>query len=184
MKKQLFMFLMLMLLCFPIKSNAVVTNSSYSVKVNFFYESDCKKCEKEKEWLEDYKSTHYINIEFIDINEEKDLYENIKNNLKIKNNNLPLITIGTNYFIGFNEDVNTQITKAITSYEKTDDYCDIVSKTQNNEDIKDCIKSNKGIYNKQNSIFLKAMIVVISIVLIIGIVVIIKRKELLSRLRR
>lgn len=78
MKKVLLGLFLLVFLCFPIKSNDVVTNSFYSIKVNLFYENNCKKCEEAKKWLEGYKKENYINVEYININENKNLYNDIK----------------------------------------------------------------------------------------------------------
>ncbi len=179
MKKLLFMFFLLMFLCFPIESNAVATNSSYSIKVNFFFKNDCKDCEKEKEWLEEYKKESFIDIEYINIDDNNELYDKIKKSLTIKNNKTPLVIIGSNYFVGFDKNTKEELTNAIKSYEEVDSYCDTVSKIRKNEDIKDCINQNKGIYNqqKETSVFIKVIITIISIGLIISAGLIIKKKK-------
>ena len=186
MKKLLFMFFLLMFLCFPIKSNAVVTNSSYSVKVNVFLKNDCKDCEKEKDWLEEYRKESFMDIEYINIDDNNELYNKIKKALSIKSNKTPLVIIGSNYFIGFDKNTKEELTNAIKSYEEIDSYCDTVSKVRKNEDIKDCINQNEGIYNQQKktSIFIKVIIAIVGICLIIGAGLIIKKKKLLSRLHR
>ncbi len=178
MKKLLFVFFLLMLLCFPAKSNAVVTNSSYSVKVNVFLKDDCEDCEKAKEWLEEYRKEKFIDVEYININDNNELYDKIKKELKIKNNKMPLTIIGSNYFIGFNNKMKESLNKAITAYDEVDNYCDIVSKTRQNEDVKECIKQNKDIYKANN--FPTTIIVIVSLVIlcsIIGINLIIKKKH-------
>ena len=185
MKKIIIMFFLLMCLCFPIKSNAVATNSSYSVKIYSFFQNDCKNCDKEKEWLENYRKESFIDIEYINIDNNDELYNKVKKELSIKKNKTPLVIIGSNYFVGFNNKTKDKLTKAIKSYEEADSYCDTVSKIRKNENIKDCINKNKGIYNQQKtSLFVKVIIVIISICLIVGTSLIIKKKKLLSRLHR
>lgn len=168
MKKLLFMFFLLMFLCFPIKSNAVVTNSSYSVKVNVFLKNDCKDCEKEKDWLEEYRKESFMDIEYINIDDNNGLYDKIKKALSIKSNKTPLVIIGSNYFIGFDKNTKEELTNAIKSYEEIDSYCDTVSKVRKNEDIKDCINQNKGIYNQSTfySKFIKIIIYVLIFILL------------------
>ena len=168
MKKLLFMFFLLMFLCFPIKSNAVVTNSSYSVKVNVFLKNDCKDCEKEKDWLEEYRRESFVDIEYINMDDNNELYDKIQKALSIKNNKTPLVIIGSNYFVGFDKNTKEELTNAIKSYEEIDNYCNTVSIVRKNEDIKDCINKNKGIYNQSTfySKFIKIIIYVLIFILL------------------
>ena len=180
MKKLLFIFFLLMFLCFPLESNAIVTNSSYSIKVNIFVKNACEDCEKEKEWLEEYKKESFIDIEYINIDDNKELYDKIKEVLTIKDNEIPLVVIGSNYFGGFNNKIQDELTKAIKSYEEVDSYCDAVLRIRNNENAKECLKINKGVYNQSKglSVSIKVIVVIISICLIIGVGLIIKKKKL------
>ena len=166
MKKKILIFFLLMLLCFPIKVNAVVTNSSHNVKVNFFLKNDCKDCKKEKEWLEEYKKNNFINIEYIDVKDNKELYNKTRKALSIKSNKTPLVIIGSNYFLKFNNKTKEELTKAITSYEKANDFCDIVTKIRNNENIKNCINKNRDIYNQST---LKKIIIYILIFILLSL---------------
>ncbi len=184
MKKLLSMFFLLMFLCFPIKTKAVVTNSSYSVKVYFFFKEDCRECEEAQKWLEEYSKNSFINVEYLNSEENNDLYKNIKETLKIKSKKEPLIVIGSNFFIGFNDKIKTKLTDAITAYEKEENHCDTVSKIRKNENGRDCIKENKGIYKEPNHIFGKIVLAIFGIGLIIGIAFLLKNKKLLSRLHR
>ena len=177
MKKRLFIFFLLMLLCFPIKSNAVATNSSYSVKINLFLTNDCKDCEKEIEWLEEYRKDSFIDIEYINIDDSNELYDKVKEALTLKGDKMPLAIVGSNYFIGFNDKVKNNLTDAIKSYEKEDEYCDIVSKIRKGEDAKNCIEQNKDIYKQSSSypIFIKIIVAIVVIGLVIGILLTIKK---------
>ena len=178
MKKILFTFFLLMILCIPIKSNAAIANSSSSIKVYSFYKNDCKDCESEKEWLEKYKKESFIDIEYINIDDNDELYNKIKKEISIKGNKTPLVVIGSNYFKGFNNKIKEEITNAIDNYEKADNYCDIVSKIQNNEDTKECININKDIYIKKNN-YTKLIFIILAIVIIvsIGIYILFRRKK-------
>lgn len=96
---------------------------------------------------------------------------------------MPLIIIGSNYFIGFNENTENDLKNAIDSYEKAGTYCDLVINVKTNKDTKKCIVKNKSIYSQTSeiSIIWKILIVILSISLIIGVVLVIKKK-VLSRL--
>lgn len=183
MKKFLLLLFLLMFLNFPINSNAIATNSSYSVKVYFFCNEKNKDCDKAKEWLEEYQKDNFINVDYLNIDNNKELYNTTRESLKIKNNQMPFIIIGSNYFIGFNNKVKENLTKAIQAYEKADDYCDIVLKIQNKDNVKECIKANKKIYNQSTGLFI-FIIVLIGVCLLIGAGLIIKKKKLLSRLHK
>ena len=185
MKKFLLLLFLIMFMCFPIKSNAVATNSSYSVKVYFFCNEKNKDCDKAKEWLEEYQKNNFINVDYLNIDDNKELYNITRESLKIKNNQMPFIIIGSNYFIGFNNKVKENLTKAIQAYEKADNYCDIVLKKQNKENVKECIKENKNIYNQSAglSIFL-IIIIIVGVCLLMSVGLIIKKKKLLSRLHK
>ncbi len=180
MKKILYI-LLIMIIWPSIKVDAVVTNSFYSTKVTVFYEDNCKEYDEERKWLEEYQKDNYINIEYINIKNDENFYNKVKKSLNIKKKKLPLVIIGTNYFIGFNDKVKVNITNAIKSYEDTENYCDIVSKIQNGEDAKDCISQNSDIYNQQTGIptFVKVFLVGgISVCLVIGAIIIIKKKKI------
>ncbi len=178
MKKRFFL-LAFLLLTFPVISKALATNSSYNnIKVYFFYEDNCKSCEEGKNWLEEnLKDNKRVRAEYIKINENKGLNKQLKKELNITKNDIPLIILGTNYFIGFNDKTKDNLTKAIKSYEDALDYCDIVSKLQNDEDIKDCIKQNKDIYNQSKSFSIPLIVLIVGgLILIVAIYLVIKKK--------
>ena len=181
MKKILFTFFLLTFLCFPIVSNALATNSSYdNIKVYFFYNENCKDCDNSKEWLqEELKENNRVKVEYIKVDGNEELNTKVRKSLNIKKDNLPLMVIGSNYFIGFNNKLKEMLMKAIKSYEDADDYCDVVSKLRNNENVNDCLKLNKDIYNQSTGLppFVIVIIVLGIAGLIIGIGLIIKKKK-------
>ncbi len=171
MKKLSILFIILTIIVLPVQ--AVVTNSSYTDSkaiVYFFYEEKCEQCDQEKAWLEEYvNKDNTISLEYIDTSVEKDLLNKIYDNLKINKKEMPLVVVGSSYFVGFNDNSKKEIKKAIEAY-KEKEHCNLINKIRNNEDIKECLTENKNIYNNQSSNFIILMIAVgIIITGIIGI---------------
>ena len=67
--------------------------------------------------------------------------------MNIKKDKYPLLIIGTNYYIGFNDKIKEEITNTIENYSKFDSYCDIMNTKLN---IKECQKQNNIIDEKSN----------------------------------
>ncbi len=181
MKKLVGIFCILLLLCTPIFVSALATNSSvnYSINVNVFYEDNCKECEKVKKWLEDYKKddTSLI-ISYFNVKKNKKLNIKVKEALDIKRKKVPLIIIGSNYFVGFNDKVKNNLIEVINAYEKEDKYCDIVTRVENNKNIKDCININKDIYNNPSNIsMIKKIIIVVGFLCLIMVIRLVYKKK-------
>lgn len=178
MRKVLLISIILILLSFCIVSNAIVTNSSeYSnVKVYVFYEENNNNFEQEKQWLEENPN---IRKEYINVNDNNDLFTKIKDELKIKKNKLPVSVIGSTYFIEFDEKVKNNMKEAIKTYENATDYGDIVEKIRNNEDIKDMVKKNEEIYKQPEkaNIVLNLIFIIIAICVVIFILKSIKKRH-------
>lgn len=160
MKKWIYILLICLIL--PIEARATIGSNSSIPNVNiYFFTNECDKCIEEEEWL-DSIYTKYYRLNTIKIkNNEK--YFDILKKLKIPNNKYPLIVIGTNYFIGFNENIKTTVEEAITAYSNFNSYCDVMD---TNLDLKECQKVNRKIY-RRNSKF--SIIKIISILSILGI---------------
>ena len=183
MKKILFIsIIILILLSFSAVSNAVVTNSSeYSnVKIYVFYNEENEIYQQEKHYLDG--NVNLIN-EYINTNENEELFTKIKDTLKIKNGKLPITIVGSAYFIEFDEKIQSNIEEAIKAYEKAEEYGDIVAKIRNNEDVKDIVKQNEKIYKQPNTsnAFLNAIFVIIAILLVIFILKIVLKKKKKTR---
>ena len=181
MKKLLLILLIMMYLFFPVVSKALVTNSFYNnINIYFFYEGKCKECDEGKKWLDNkLKENNRVKVEYIKINNNKDLNNDVRKALNIKKDKTPLIVIGSNYFIGFNNNIKNDLENAIKSYEDEEDFCDIVSRIKNNESTKECFKQNEGIYKKSNisNIFYILLGAIICIILAISIVLIRKKRD-------
>ncbi len=179
MKKILFTsIIILILLSFSVVSNAIVTNSSeYSnVKIYVFYNEENEVYQQEKNWLDEN-----INIrkEYINTNENEELFTKIKDALKIKNDKSPISIIGSTYFIGFDEKTQNNMKEAEDAYEKAEEYSDIVEKIRNNEDVKEIIKQNEKIYKQpgNSNIIVNIIFIIVAICVILFIFKCLKKKK-------
>ncbi len=167
MKRTLIISMMIVLLSFSVVSYAIVTNSSeYSnVKVYVFYNEENEAYQQEKNYLDENVN---IRKEYINTNENEELFTKVKATLKIRNNKFPVLVIGSTYFTGFNEKIQNNIKEAEEAYENAEKYGDIVEKIRNNEDVKDVIKQNEEIYKNSNSI--NVILMIILIIFVIGLI--------------
>ena len=179
MKKVFFISIFLILICFTGVSNAIVTNSStYSnVKAYVLYNEENDLFKEQKEWLDKNLD---IRKEYINTNENNELYQKIKDVLKIKKDKFPLIIIGSSYFVNFDDKVQNNIKEAEKAYKNAKEYGDIVEKLKNNEDVKEVIKQNEKIYKNKNTfnVIIKVVIIVIAVLLVIVILNILLKKKL------
>lgn len=156
----------------PIITNAAITNSSTlsDVRVYIICSKDNNNCDKETKWLKEIENDYTrLLIENIFVDSNKELVDKVKSSLKI-NKDVDIITIiGSNYFVGYDDNIKLKVEEAINSYSEHDNNCDIVSKIRDNEDIDECIKENKDIY-KQNPSVLSVILTFFGIIFCIGIV--------------
>ena len=143
MKKVLFISLILILLCFSLTSYAVVTNSSYysNVKAYVFYSEENDEYNQEKQWLDDSN----IRKEYINTNENEELYNKTKDAFNVKKDKLPLTIIGEEIYNGYSDKTKEDMQKTIDEYNNNEDkYVDIIEKIRNNEDVKDELKNGSS----------------------------------------
>lgn len=123
------------------------------VTIYLFHSNSCPHCKSEKEFL---STLDNVDVKMYEIGTYSKLLNNVRNNLNIKENSVPVTIIGSDYVIGYGEDIKNQILDMIDSYSKKD-HCDVVENVIENKDITTCINKNKGIYksseNKTLSIF-------------------------------
>ncbi len=183
MKKIILVFVLSLIMFIP-KTNAIVTSSSSldDVKIYLFCE-ESSKCDSAKEWVKNIESEYIrVGFKYIDVKKEKDITSSVKKSLKIRKNSLPLFVIGTNYFLGFNDNIKDEIRNAISAYEKEEEFCDIVYKIQNKENTKDCIEQNKNIYEvKKNKVNVITILIIVSSLIIIVIAILFINKKYLKR---
>ncbi len=177
MKKITYIILSLFVL-FPMACHAAVATTSGERELNvyLFTLNECDKCEDVKKYIEaKHDKNNRIILNEINVNEKEEVYEKAKEILKFKSDNYPLVIIGTDYFIGYD---NKKLDSAIKSYLNNEDYCNLVYRIENNKDISNCLEINKDIYKSTNSNLLLSIVLLVAIGLIIGITsfIIIKRK--------
>ena len=154
MKKKLFILFIVLSLVAPKISNAIVTSSSISndLKIYLYYIENCDKCEEEKRLLESLTSEFpRISLEYLNINS---LPEQVVKTFKINTNKLPITIIGSTIFSDFNEKIEKELKEALQNYNNAESFCNVMTKLENEKDIKICIEENNKIYQKHSkSIF-------------------------------
>ena len=181
--KKIMTIMIFMILIIPFTVKAIATNSSYTdIEVYFFYEDNCEECDKAKEWLEtEFKEDYRVRIEYLKTEENKELNDKVHESLKIKKNKYPLMIVGSDTFIGFNEKTKNNLKEAIHSYEEVDDFCDVVSKIRNDEDIKECLNQNKDIYKEPFELPIYGIVLIVFIIcVILGVFFMMKKKKRLK----
>ncbi len=179
MKKGLLISVLLVIILIPMTCKAAVASSSSNRDLNVyvFYDKNCKECEKAKEYIEEKVEENYrINLKYISVEDKKDLFESTKKELGLKNKKYPVIVIGTDSFIGFNNTIKKKVSKAIDNYLDNNNYCDLVYRIDNNQDITKCLEINAGIYADNNTTYKIIAIVGVLVVATSISIVIIKKK--------
>ena len=114
------------------------------VTINLFYSSTCPHCKAEKEFL---ATLDNVKVRKFEVSAYKYFTLDVMKNLNIKESSVPITIIGSDYIVGYSDEIQDDILDMIDSY-KNEDYCDIVDVTMDEEDIEACIKKNEGIYTK------------------------------------
>ncbi len=178
--KKFLIILLFIIIFYPSSVFGVVTNATDTskVRINFFY-NDNKESLEGRDWLDTYlEDKDDVTKEYISINDNKELYNKVKEILNIKKDNVPLIVIGSNYFIGFNEKTKDKVKSVLKSYQDSDKQCNLISKIRNNKDIKECLEINSNIYKEDNHIVIYLLIILILITTILIILkIVVKRKK-------
>ncbi len=176
MKKIMIIFLLLLFLSYPIESMALVTNSSIddNLKIYIFYEGDNEAIQKEQEWLKNIlQDKKNISIVYLNKNNNnnQDLNDQVSKILKIKTNEVPITIIGSDYVVGFDKNIQIELTQMIDAYQNAKEYCDLISTIENQQDEKECIKKNKAVYDPFHSfpIHQKVIFLVLALLLVVSI---------------
>lgn len=154
MRKVVFYIMCLIILIMPITASAVVSGG-YSaiadeemVTIHLFYSEECPHCHKEREWLDSFtKENPKVKVKYYEREESSELVSKVRKSLSIKNSYVPLTIIGSDYFIGYNDDIKKQITEAFSAYAEHEEFCDIVSLVEKGESTEGCRVKNNGIYS-------------------------------------
>lgn len=101
------------------------------IDVHIFYSKTCGHCKKAKEFLKEYQDSegkieiHYYEVTYNKQNALK--FENVQNVLDHPSMSVPYIVIGTEVFVGYSDNLPTEIKNTVSYYEQND-YVDITSK--------------------------------------------------------
>ena len=126
-----------LIFCFLFLPNV---NAEEKVKLYLFYNYDCPHCADEKIYLnsleEEYDNLEIIKYEVKKDEENKELLSNFLKKQGWDINAVPITIIGTNYFVGYNDDIGTKIRCAINYYSDTP-HRDLVGEYLGTSDIRE-----------------------------------------------
>jgi len=112
-----------------------INSSTEKTPLLFFYRPSCGHCQATIQWLDGIKEK-YENIEviYINIDEENELFWNVIKNYGITDPNfsLPVLFIGNNYFIG-PEEVSTSLENTLNKVNEKENINTENNSTQTNE---------------------------------------------------
>ena len=143
LKKIIFIFI-LSFLFIPFISAQEKTDKD--ITIYLFYSSSCPHCKKEKEFL---STLDDINIKQYEVSDNYDILNKVKEKMGIDVSLVPITIIGSDYVIGYSDEIKNQILSMIESYEKNN-YCDVVDLIIKNKNINKCMEINKGIYKSSD----------------------------------
>ena len=112
------------------------------VIINLFYSSTCPHCKAEKEFLNTLED---VEVRKYEVNAYSAFTQEVMKNLNIKESSVPITIIGSDYIVGYSDEIKDDILDMIDSYSKQE-YCDAVDTIIDEEDINLCLEKNKGIY--------------------------------------
>lgn len=118
-----------------------------NLKFYLFYQESCPHCHDEMEFINSIKD-EYPTVDFvfyeISLNEMNyNFYNKVLNKTKINANGVPFTIIGTDYYVGFNEEISKNIVESLNKFLETGTI-DIISMVKNDEDLSD-IKYNENV---------------------------------------
>lgn len=112
------------------------------VTIYLFHSDSCPHCKSEREFL---STLDNVDIKMYEVTDYSKLLTKVRDKLNIKENSVPITIIGSDYVIGYNEDIKNQILDMINSYSQNE-HCDAVEAIIENRDISTCLDENEGIY--------------------------------------
>lgn len=115
----------------------------YTVHLYLFHSKTCEHCKEEIAWLNSIEKDYsYLKIHYYEASENHELYEKVKETMKIDSEYVPLTIIGEEWFIGFASSKERKFIRTINEYSKKD-TCDVVGTIINGGDVNSCIEKNK-----------------------------------------
>lgn len=130
------------IVCFCFISNV---SAKENVKLYLFYNYDCPHCAEEKVYLsqleEEYDNLEIIKYEVKQNEENRELLSNFLENKDWEVRGVPLTIIGTNYFVGYNDDIGNKIRCAVNYY-SDNEHRNLIAEYLGEEEIKEDLVDN------------------------------------------
>lgn len=129
-------------------------NAKETVNVYLFYGKGCPHCAAEKEYLEEVakenKNVKIISYEVWYDENNKKLFEDVREKLEITRTGVPLTIIGETYIVGYSEAVNAKIDRAIDFYTEGE-HKDVVTEIKNGTYVKSETDSDEFLEQEKKS---------------------------------
>ena len=112
------------------------------VNLYLFYSATCPHCHNEIEWLDKNKDKYSnLNIVKIEASQNYELYKSVVEKMNINDFHVPLTIVGSDFKIGFSEDIAEEIESMIDDYSKFES-CDVVETIKNDGNVEKCNDKN------------------------------------------
>lgn len=141
-KKILFVFVIAFLFIPFVNAN----NKGEDVTIYLFHSDSCPHCKSEKEFLSTLEG---VEIKQYEVSTYSKLLTKVRDKLDINVSSVPITIIGSDYVIGYNDEIKSQIEDMLDAYNKQE-HCDVVELIIENRDISECLETNKGIYSESD----------------------------------
>ncbi len=129
-------------------------NAKETVNVYLFYGKGCPHCAAEKEYLEEVaKENKNVKIIYYEVwydENNKKLFEDVREKLEITRTGVPLTIIGETYIVGYSEAVNAKIDRAIDFYTEGE-HKDVVTEIKNGTYVKSETDSDEFLEQEKKS---------------------------------
>ncbi|MDO5393437.1 MAG: hypothetical protein Q4F33_02450 [Mycoplasmatota bacterium] len=129
-------------------------NAKETVNVYLFYGKGCPHCAAEKEYLEEVaKENKNVKIIYYEVwydENNKKLFEDVREKLEITRTGVPLTIIGETYIVGYSEAVNAKIDRAIDFYTERE-HKDVVTEIKNGTYVKSETDSDEFLEQEKKS---------------------------------
>jgi len=145
-KKILFIFIFAFLFIPFISNVNAEVKTTKDVTIYLFYSSSCPHCKNEKQYLSTLQG---IEIKQYEVGTYSKLLNKVRNKLDIIESSVPVTIIGSDYIIGYNEEIKNKIENMIDAY-SSEKHCDVVELIIENKDISECLNINEGIYSESD----------------------------------
>ena len=117
------------------------------VTINLFYSSTCPHCKAEKIFLD---TLNDVEVKKYEVSAYPSLTQEVMNKLSIKESSVPITIVGSDYIIGYSDEIKDDILDMIDTYKKKN-YCDVVDTIIDDGNLENCLLQNKDIYTRSEN---------------------------------